>query len=1261
MTWARTGKAELERYLHLHHRHLVTYRDFGVVEPKFWKRIGMPRPRSEDEQLHWVVMTRADSTLAAMIEERHRGADRPLDAPAAVRLWSHLRQALAYLKEQGIVHGDIKPSNVLAFSGAKGIEWRLSDFGVSVKLRPGLPSRTRLGHTPAFESPSAHRSGKVSPQDDLYAAALTVHLAVTGRFPEHTPTGLALDPNLPTDLVDDLASALYGADGASGDSGAEAAVAQWAGLLEAAGTSQDPSAKAVNATELGRALRARIPDGTRAPSKRAMQSWILEGTVPFGQAAWNLEHPDPRALALRTGLMSLATSIWDERLASEWINRLVENFRTRTADQGSSAVASPVDPLIVQLRESGRARLRDLDLGDQRWRQRSADTGNEVPNYVDRQEDKELSRLINAAASASKPMDRLVIVVGDPASGKTRSLLHHLTKGLNPDREVLIPRLAVSLVDFAIALQSEKRGRRFAGQVVLLDDLQDRLATDPKTIEGVLALAAIPNTVVAVTVHRRDLPHPDQRLDLELQRRVDEMGLPETKREQLWNRAVELRRTLDLAEVTRATQFIEQLEDGGIFARPIGDYVDLANRLSSQDRLDRLWEATHLGTEQRDVVRRAVLDAMLDRWLMTRDEVDGDHLFEAASQRYVADNPGQPYLDRTEFNQAIGWVRQPSPPHAFSFTRAPSPGMYLLDDRVALTKLASHTSTADTASRNEAFTAAAWHMIAGSNAEARKFLLRAAAMGEQAAYNTLGNIAEEEGEIADAINWYRQGAEAGDTAAMANLGQHALASGDKATARLWWRHAAEAGLVDVCSRLGDLARAEGDLVEARSWYEHGAKAGNASSVTGLGELAYDEGDSEKAFELWQVAARKGDSYAKVCLGAARKDAGEDFEARLWWEDAADDGDTIAMTNLGLLANEGECISEAKRWWEQAASLGSNRAEYYLAVALHNEGDDVNARLHAEAAARAGHVVAAILIGRIAAREGDASSAREWLEPLAADNEAEAMLLLGGLCKDDGDLESARQWWLRAAELGNGWSMHCLSWLAFEEGHPDEARDWLVRSANAGHAQALEHLAEEAFDRDDTETARFWWQRAADEGQPGAMYRLGRLNESNGDIHNACAWYEKAAEIGHADAMVSRGLLAHDAERWDEARNWYEQAAELGHPLAFANLGVLARSQGQPQEAARRFRQAVDAGHNASASSLGRILYEEGDLDEARAVLAPAAGAGDTDAMVTLAMCAATDLDAEEALRWLMTASAEGHPHAAELLREFPPPDVDVSE
>lgn len=90
---------------------------------------------------------------------------------------------LAAIHAQGLVHGDLKPGNVMVTNDRAVI----LDFGFAQERarlsarRPGAPPD---GGTPNYMAPERLRSGGASPEDDIYALGLTLWEMWTCRVPE---------------------------------------------------------------------------------------------------------------------------------------------------------------------------------------------------------------------------------------------------------------------------------------------------------------------------------------------------------------------------------------------------------------------------------------------------------------------------------------------------------------------------------------------------------------------------------------------------------------------------------------------------------------------------------------------------------------------------------------------------------------------------------------------------------------------------------------------------------------------------------------------------------------------------------------------------------------------------------------------------------------------------------------------------------------------------------------------------------------------
>lgn len=160
----------------------------------------------EDEGIYYIVMEYVRGYTLKQYIQQHA----PLSVPKAIDIMEQLTSAIAHAHENGVIHRDIKPQNILIDEHGNV---KVTDFGIAVALSSTTITQTNsvLGSI-HYLSPEQARGGITTAKSDIYSLGIVMFELLTGRLPfsgesavsivlkhlqAETPSPKAWNPNIP--------------------------------------------------------------------------------------------------------------------------------------------------------------------------------------------------------------------------------------------------------------------------------------------------------------------------------------------------------------------------------------------------------------------------------------------------------------------------------------------------------------------------------------------------------------------------------------------------------------------------------------------------------------------------------------------------------------------------------------------------------------------------------------------------------------------------------------------------------------------------------------------------------------------------------------------------------------------------------------------------------------------------------------------------------------------------------------------------------
>lgn len=214
--------------------------------------------------MYYMVMDYADG--GSLKDQVQRG---PLEIERAVSIAIQLADALDYAHQQGLVHRDVKPSNVLLTKDGRPL---LTDFGIAKALYEST-HLTRTGTsigTPEYMSPEQLQGQAVDGRTDIYALGVVLFEMLAGWSPFQAPTPMATLYKQLNEPVPPLRQV-------------NITIPEWLEAVVNKALAKQPGARFQRASEMADALRQRqatLPAAAPPPARRKTPRPMPPSTIP---------------------------------------------------------------------------------------------------------------------------------------------------------------------------------------------------------------------------------------------------------------------------------------------------------------------------------------------------------------------------------------------------------------------------------------------------------------------------------------------------------------------------------------------------------------------------------------------------------------------------------------------------------------------------------------------------------------------------------------------------------------------------------------------------------------------------------------------------------------------------------------------------------------------------------------------------------------------------------------------------------------------
>ncbi|MBI1944433.1 MAG: serine/threonine protein kinase [Deltaproteobacteria bacterium] len=350
--WEQRFRREVRAAGRCVHPNIVTVFDYGEAD-------GLP----------YIVMEHVDgSSLRELV--RSRGALSPGNAAAIIE---QVLLALGHAHEQGVVHRDVKPANVLLLADG---QVKVTDFGIArLESVDGKGNERAAVGTPGYMAPEQFGSLDVDRRADLYSAGVVLFELLTGSRPFHgggeqalrekvlhqpPPRPSTVRPSVPRELDPVLERAL-----AKGPAHRFQSAEEFLEALLALGLVERELGPGPLDSRVGKAPVSPAPTFDEAVLGRAERA-LVEALGPIARVL--VRRTAQRARSLSELAEALATAIPDERERRRFRERVAgapvydadEETRPDAATASTSQMPSALGPFDQATLEAARHHLAEF-------------------------------------------------------------------------------------------------------------------------------------------------------------------------------------------------------------------------------------------------------------------------------------------------------------------------------------------------------------------------------------------------------------------------------------------------------------------------------------------------------------------------------------------------------------------------------------------------------------------------------------------------------------------------------------------------------------------------------------------------------------------------------------------------------------------------------------------------------------------------------------------------------------------------------------